>query len=198
MSTGPGGCCFSCGCVREMEAGVVESCGKFNRVVPAGCYMVCCPIERMVRTVSLKIQYLDIACDTKTRDNVFVRVIVAVQYRVMPDKVPSAVYKLTDPQSQIRSYVFDVVRGSVPRLDLDAAFASKDDVANSVKTHLQQLMMEYGYEIVATLVIDIDPNAHVKAAMNDINGKILCSWCFLCLIFLFIFSFLVFSFFSST
>jgi regulator of protease activity HflC (stomatin/prohibitin superfamily) len=133
--------------------------------------MVCWPMENVVRSISLKIQYMDIACDTKTKDNVFVRVVVAVQYRVMPDKVPSAYYKLTDPRSQIRSYVFDVVRSSVPRLDLDAAFASKDDVANSVKTHLQQLMMEYGYEIVATLVIDIDPNPHVKAAMNDIMGK---------------------------
>jgi regulator of protease activity HflC (stomatin/prohibitin superfamily) len=145
--------------------------GKFSRVVPAGCYLVCWPIENLVGSVSLKIQYMDIACDTKTKDNVFVRVVVAVQYRVMPDKVPSAYYKLTDPRSQIRSYVFDVVRGAVPRLDLDAAFASKDDVAHSVRHHLQQLMAEYGYEIVATLVIDIDPNPHVKAAMNDIMGK---------------------------
>lgn len=129
------------------------------------------PCETLTSRVSLRIQYLDIACDTKTKDNVFVKVVVAVQYKVMEDKVPSAFYKLTDPRSQIRSYVFDVVRSSIPRLDLDEAFASKDDVANNVKNQLSHLMSEYGYEIIAALVIDLDPNSHVKDAMNEINGK---------------------------
>jgi regulator of protease activity HflC (stomatin/prohibitin superfamily) len=114
---------------------------------------------------------MEMACDTKTKDNVFVKVVVAVQYRVMVDKVPSAYYKLTDASQQIRSYVFDVIRGSVPRMELDEAFASKDDIANSVKTQLEALMAEYGYEIVAALVIDLDPNEHVKGAMNDIMGE---------------------------
>lgn len=125
----------------------------------------------MTSTVSLRVQYLDVTCDTKTRDNVFVKVVVAVQYKVVEEKVPSAYYKLTDAKSQIRSYVFDVVRSSIPRMDLDQAFASKDDVANSVKSQLTSLMSEYGYEITAALVIDLDPNGHVKAAMNDINAS---------------------------
>jgi regulator of protease activity HflC (stomatin/prohibitin superfamily) len=88
----------------------------------------------------------------------------------MEDKIPSAFYKLTDARSQIRSYVYDVIRSSIPRLDIDAAFASKDEVANAVKAQLESLMSEYGYQIIAALVIDLDPNPHVKAAMNDING----------------------------
>lgn len=89
----------------------------------------------------------------------------------MEDKVPSAYYKLTDNKRQIMSYVFDVIRGSVPRMELDEAFASKDHIANAVKDQLSHSMSEYGYEIVATLVVDLDPNQHVKAAMNEINGK---------------------------
>lgn len=88
----------------------------------------------------------------------------------MEDKVPSAYYKLTDNRGQIRSYVFDVIRGSVPRMELDEAFASKDHIANAVKDQLSHAMAEYGYEIVATLVVDLDPNQNVKAAMNEING----------------------------
>lgn len=108
-------------------------------------------------------------------NDLFVLYLLIVQYRVMADKVPSAYYKLTDARSQIRSYVFDVVRSSIPRLELDEAFASKDDVANNVKNQLATLMEEYGYEILAALVIDLDPNQHVKAAMNDINGtEIIC------------------------
>eukprot|EP01039_Chlorochromonas_danica_P002509 gene2509-2747_t len=163
--------CMCCGCVQEMDAGVIENCGKFSRVVPAGWVCLMYPCEQVVRSVSLRVQYLDVSCDTKTKDNVFVRVVVAVQYKVIEDKVPSAFYKLTDPQAQIRSYVFDVVRSSVPRLDLDSAFASKDDIANSVKNQLAQQMLEYGYEIIAALVIDLDPNKHVKDAMNEINAS---------------------------
>jgi regulator of protease activity HflC (stomatin/prohibitin superfamily) len=94
-----------------------------------------------------------------------------VQYKVVEDKVPSAYYKLTDPKSQIRSYVYDVVRSAIPRLELDDAFASKYEVADAVKNQLSVLMSEYGYEIIAALVIDLDPNPHVKAAMNEINGE---------------------------
>lgn len=88
----------------------------------------------------------------------------------MPDKVPSAYYKLTDSTSQIKSYVFDVIRGSIPQMELDQAFESKDHIANAVKEQLSVSMSDYGYEIVATLVTDLDPNDHVKAAMNEING----------------------------
>lgn len=95
----------------------------------------------------------------------------SVQYRVLEDKVPSAYYKLTDNRRQIMSYVFDVIRGSVPRMELDEAFESKDHIANAVKDQLSLAMAEYGYEIVATLVVDLDPSDYVKSAMNDINGK---------------------------
>jgi regulator of protease activity HflC (stomatin/prohibitin superfamily) len=120
-----------------MNAGVVENCGKFSKVAPAGFVCLSWPWESLVKTLSLKIQNIDVPCDTKTKDNVFVKVIVSVLFKVVEDKVPSAHYKLTDPQSQIRSYVFDVIRSSIPRLELDEAFASKDDVAHAVKSQLQ-------------------------------------------------------------
>jgi regulator of protease activity HflC (stomatin/prohibitin superfamily) len=88
----------------------------------------------------------------------------------MEDKVPSAYYKLTDPVSQIRSYVSDIIRSSVPRLGLDNVFETKDEIANSIKSHLAELMASFGYEIIVVLVINIDPNPIVKAAMNEING----------------------------
>ena len=94
-----------------------------------------------------------------------------VQYKVVDSKVPSAYYKLTDPNAQIRSYVFDVIRSSVPRMDLDDVFASKSGLAESVKNQLQSLMSDYGYEIIAALVTEINPDHHVKRAMNEINGE---------------------------
>jgi regulator of protease activity HflC (stomatin/prohibitin superfamily) len=99
-----------------------------------------------------------------------VSVSVVVQYRVMENKVASAYYKLMDPKAQISSYVYDVIRSTLPKLELDEAFASKDEIAYAVKSQLTSLMFEYGFEIVAALVVDLSPNAHVKQAMNEING----------------------------
>jgi regulator of protease activity HflC (stomatin/prohibitin superfamily) len=154
-----------------MDAGVVENCGKFEYIAPAGCLCLIWPCYQLINTVSLKIQHFEVACDTKTKDNVFVKVVVAVQYKVVEDKVPSAYYKLTDPKNQIKSYVFDVVRSSMPRMELDQAFASKDELAQAVKHQLSEQMSDYGYEIIASLVVDLDPNQHVKDAMNEINAS---------------------------
>jgi regulator of protease activity HflC (stomatin/prohibitin superfamily) len=158
-------------CVNEAEAGVVENCGKFSRVIPAGCTCLIWPVETFRAKINLKIQHLEISCDSKTKDNVFVQVIVAVQFKVIEDKVSSAFYKLTDPHAQIRSYVNDVVRSTIPSLELDAAFSSKETVAHNVLDRLSHLMIEYGYQIIACLVVDINPDARVKFAMNEIMGK---------------------------
>lgn len=154
-----------------MDAGIVENCGKFDRVLPAGCVCINCITEQIVARLPLSLLYLEATCDTKTKDNVFVKVAVAVQFKVMEDKVPSAYYKLSDRNAQIKSYIYDVVRSAVPRMELDQAFASKDDIAIAVKEQLEQQMAEYGYKILAALVIDIDPNNYVKSAMNEINAS---------------------------
>ena len=103
-------------------------------------------------------------------DDVFVKLKVSVQYKVIKDKVYDAFYKLDYPHDQITSYVFDVVRAEVPKMRLDDVFVKKDDIAIAVKTELNDAMMDYGYDIIKTLVTDIDPDAQVKAAMNRINA----------------------------
>ena len=120
--------------------------------------------------MSLKIQQLDVIIETKTLDDVFVKLKVSVQFKVIKDKVYEAFYKLDYPHDQITSYVFDVVRAEVPKMKLDDVFVKKDDIAIAVKSELNDAMMEYGYDIIKTLVTDIDPDAQVKAAMNRINA----------------------------
>eukprot|EP01038_Epipyxis_sp_PR26KG_P007452 gene7452-10158_t len=162
-------CCLVC--VGESTAGIVENCGKFYSVVPAGLTCIFCPFYNLASTISLRIQHVEVACDTKTKDNVFVKVIVAVQYKVVNEQVPAAYYKLTDPRAQIQSYVFDVIRSTVPTMNLDDSFSSKDVVANAVKSQLSTRLADYGYVIHATLVVDIDPDFRVKSAMNDIMAS---------------------------
>ena len=156
--------------VREQTAVIVERLGKFNRVANSGFGLIIPFIDRKTATVNLRVQQLDVEIETKTKDNVFVKLKVSVQFMVVKETVYDAFYKLEYPHDQITSYVFDVVRAEVPKLKLDDVFERKDDIAIAVKRELNEAMTTYGYTIINTLVTDIDPDIQVKNAMNRINA----------------------------
>jgi regulator of protease activity HflC (stomatin/prohibitin superfamily) len=157
--------------IKQQTAGIVERFGKFQSIRQSGLQFKVPLVDRIVGKMSLKIQQLDVIIETKTKDDVFVKLKVSVQYKVIKDKVYDAFYKLDYPQDQITSYVFDVVRAEVPKMKLDDVFVKKDDIAIAVKSELNDAMMEYGYDIIKTLVTDIDPDPQVKEAMNRINAS---------------------------
>ena len=157
--------------INQQTAGVIERFGKFHSIRQSGLQLKIPIIDRIAGKLSLKIQQLDVVIETKTKDDVFVKIKVSVQYKVIKEKVYDAFYKLDFPHEQITSYVFDVVRAEVPKMILDDVFLKKDDIAIAVKSELNVAMMEYGYDIIKTLVTDIDPDAQVKEAMNRINAS---------------------------
>lgn len=164
-------CCCCAVCVRQQNVGIIEELGQFKRFVEPGFHCVMWPVQGVTGTLSLRIQQIDVVCETKTKDNVFVQCSVAVQYRVVVENAYDAWYRLSDPRGQIQSYVFDVIRSTVPRLELDEAFASKEDIASAVMSQLENVMHEYGYKILNTLVTDLSPDERVKASMNEINAS---------------------------
>ena len=157
--------------VKQQSAAVVERFGKFLSVRHSGLQIKIPLVDNVTGRLSLRIQQLDVVVETKTKDDVFVKIKVSVQYKVIKDKVYDAFYKLDFPQDQITSYVFDVVRAEVPKMILDDVFEKKDDVAVAVKTELNDAMLNYGFDIIKTLVTDIDPDAQVKDSMNRINAS---------------------------
>jgi len=156
--------------VKQQTAVVVERLGKFHSVRYAGLNFKIPLIDTKSRPINLRIQQLDVIVETKTKDDVFVHLKVSTQFQIPKDRVKDAYYKLEDPSAQITSYIFDVVRAEVPKMRLDDVFERKDDIAVAIKSELNDAMMEYGYNIIKTLVTDIDPDAQVKAAMNRINA----------------------------
>jgi regulator of protease activity HflC (stomatin/prohibitin superfamily) len=157
--------------VKQQTAAIVERFGKFQSIRQSGLHLKIPLIDRISGRLSLKIQQLVVLIETKTLDDVFVRLKVSVQFKVIKTKVYDAFYKLDYPHDQITSYVFDVVRAEVPKMKLDDVFVKKDDIAIAVKSELNQAMMDYGYDIIKTLVTDIDPDPQVKEAMNRINAS---------------------------
>lgn len=156
--------------VKQQTAAVVERLGKFTAVRQSGFQFLIPIVDRIAGRVNLRIQQLDVLVETKTKDDVFVKIKVSVQFVILMEKIYEAFYKLENPHDQITSYVFDVVRAEVPKLKLDYVFEKKDDIANAIKRELQEAMNTYGYDIIKALVTDIDPAQQVKEAMNRINA----------------------------
>ena len=157
--------------VKQQSAAVVERFGRFVSVRQSGLQIKIPIIDSVAGRLSLRIQQLDVVVETKTKDDVFVKLKVSVQFKVIKEKVYDAFYKLDNPGDQITSFIFDVVRAEVPKLILDDVFLKKDDIAIAVKSELQDAMTEYGFQIIKTLVTDIDPDAQVKESMNRINAS---------------------------
>lgn len=156
--------------VKQQTAAIIENFGKFSSIRNSGLQLKIPVVQRIAGRVNLKIQQLDVLVETKTKDDVFVRLKISVQFQVIKENVYDAFYKLQSPNDQITSYVFDVVRAEVPKMKLDDVFERKDNIAIAVKRELNEAMVNYGYDIIKTLVTDIDPDIQVKDAMNRINA----------------------------
>jgi regulator of protease activity HflC (stomatin/prohibitin superfamily) len=156
--------------VQTSQVAIVQRLGKFARVAGPGLNWKTPFIESVVYRMSMKVQQFDVQVETKTQDNVFVQIPVSIQYKVIPEAVESAFYKLTNPVKQIESMVYNVVLGHVPKMKLDDTFLNQADIANDLRDNLDGSMKEYGYSIVKVLISDIVPDQKVKAAMNDINA----------------------------
>lgn len=157
--------------VKQQTIAILERFGKFNSLKGPGLHFKIPVLDRIAGKINLKIQQLDVLVETKTYDDVFVKMKVSVQYMILKDSVYEAFYKLQNPQDQITSYVFDTVRAEVPKMKLDDVFVRKDDIANAIKRELGEAMNDYGYGIVKALVTDIDPDEEVKISMNRINAS---------------------------
>ena len=155
--------------VEQQFAYIVERFGRFVRIAQPGLNFKIPFIESISGRVNMRVMQLDVEVETKTLDDVFIHILTSVQYRILPNKIYEAYYTLNDPRGQIQAFVFDVVRARVPAIKLDDVFSKKDDIANSVREELHEVMSEFGYDIIKALVTDISPDAKVKAAMNEIN-----------------------------
>src|SRR6516225_2248151 len=157
--------------VHQQTKEIIERLGRFHRLANPGLNVKIPILDKRVWKVELRVQQLSVTVETKTKDNVFVKVPVAVQYRAIPDRAADTYYQLTDDEEQLTSYVLDVVRAKVPTLALDEVFEKKDDIAAAVKEHLDETMKSFGWEVLSALVTDVDPAENVKAAMNEIQAQ---------------------------
>jgi len=163
-------CCFS---VSSGTVKMVERFGAFKNIARPGCNTKVPCIDCISGTISMRLQQMEVSCDTKSKDNVFLTIRVAIQYSVIAEDkaINDAHYRLTNPRTQIESYVYDVIRSTVPKIDLDDVFITKEQVAHDILSNLKEAMGTFGYQILSTPITDIDPDREVKRAMNEINKQ---------------------------
>lgn len=157
--------------VRQQSVAIIERFGRYQTTAGSGIHVrLPFGIDKIAARVQLRLLQSEIVVETKTKDNVFVTLNVATQYRVNEENVTDAYYKLMKPEAQIKSYIEDALRSSVPKLTLDELFEKKDEIALEVQHQVAEEMSTYGYIIVKTLITKVEPDAEVKQSMNEINA----------------------------
>lgn len=157
--------------VRQQTVVIIERFGKYQTTSGSGIHVrLPFGIDKIAARIQLRLLQSEIVVETKTKDNVFVTLNVATQYRVNEQNVTDAYYKLMRPEAQIKSYIEDALRSSVPKLTLDELFEKKDEIALEVQHQVAEEMSTYGYVIVKTLITKVEPDAEVKQSMNEINA----------------------------
>ena len=157
--------------VRQQSVAIIERFGRYHKTSSSGInFRLPLGIDKIAARVQLRLLQSEIVVETKTQDNVFVTMNVATQYRVNENNVIDAYYKLMRPEAQIKSYIEDALRSSVPKLTLDELFEKKDEIALEVQKQVAEEMSTYGYIIVKTLITKVEPDAEGKQSMNEINA----------------------------
>ncbi|HEM3663670.1 TPA: SPFH domain-containing protein [Streptococcus suis] len=157
--------------VKQQTVAIIERFGKYQKTSTSGInFKIPFGVDVIAARIQLQMLQSEIVVETKTQDNVFVTMNVATQYRVNENNVTDAYYKLMHPEAQIKSYIEDALRSSVPKLTLDELFEKKDEIALEVQKQVAEEMSTYGYVIVKTLITKVEPDAEVKQSMNEINA----------------------------
>jgi len=163
--------CICCTTVETGSVKIVERCGKYQDIANPGLtfLMPCCDVPS--NPISMRLQQIEVGCEVKTKDNVFTHMKVSIQFQIVKEdnSIWKAYYRLTNPRSQIEAYVYDVIRSTVPKIELDDVFTTKEEISAEISACLKEHMADFGYEILATPITDIEPNAEVKRAMNENN-----------------------------
>lgn len=142
--------------------------GKFDKFLHPGMHILKWPMEREAGRVSMRIQQLDVDCETKSRDHVYLRMHVSIQYQTNSTHLYESFYTLSSPIRQFTSNVHDIVRSTMPQLDLDDIFSAQDTIAQNFHDLLNDSMNQYGYLVHHVLITRIWPNEHVQQSMNEI------------------------------
>lgn len=164
--------------VEQQTAAIIERLGKFHKVAYAGLHVKMPIIDKIVYRSNLRTLDNSFEIDAKTKDNVTVGINVSTQFYVdnrekttdLNGGICKSYYTLSNPKAQMKAFLSDALRSSIPQYTLDEVFEKKEDIANDVNNIVTSKMESYGFVIVQTLITGIALPHEVEASMNKINA----------------------------
>lgn len=161
-----------CAVVQTSDVAAMEMCGQYRPdPLGAGCHCYLWPICDIAEFETLRLKTLNVDLNTKTVDDVFVKLTVAVNYQVNREKIYDAFYRLSNRERQMYAYTCDSLRSFICSKTLDEAFAGKGECAGYLREHLSPIFEAFGVQLVTVLVTDIVADRRVQDAMNEINSS---------------------------
>jgi regulator of protease activity HflC (stomatin/prohibitin superfamily) len=155
--------------VRQQTVALVESFGKFSRVLHPGVnFIKPFPFEAVVQRVDLRVTEHQSEVEVKTKDNMFVNLPTSLMVKVNPDRAADSFYKLEDADEQITRWVMPVIRSIVSQMTLEELYSDKERIVREVQDELSHKLVEYGFDVVAVLIDQPQIDASVQASFNRV------------------------------
>lgn len=155
---------------KNKHVSVIVTFGKFSTVKEAGLsFKLPWPIQAVDKVLPLNILQLSTTLELKTNDNLFIKYPINVQYHVVDAE--KAAYELDDPETQIISYVSNLVRSEVGKKTFLELYNVRDEIQDVIEEVLSAKMKEFGFRIVAVLVDEPIPTSDVQNSYNSVTAS---------------------------
>lgn len=99
---------------------------------------------------------------------------MSLVFRVNIKEPYNVFYRVDRLTDQLDSYIKDIIRAKIPCLDLDEIFLDLVSIKEDMRQRLSAVLEHFGYILLDTLIVDLNPHKKVQESMNEIQvGKIL-------------------------
>jgi regulator of protease activity HflC (stomatin/prohibitin superfamily) len=149
--------------VYQYEKGVKFTLGKYTGMLGPGLRYIIPIIERLEK-LDLRVVTVDIPKqEVMTKDNVPVRINGVVYFKVRDPE--AAILKIQDFHYAISQYSLTALRDVVGNEELDSVLTERDRIAKEIETILDKETDEWGLEVTAIKLQDIELPENMKRVM---------------------------------
>ncbi len=149
--------------INQYERGIVLTLGSYSYTLEPGLKVIVPIFQRLIR-VDIRITTSDIPQqEVITKDNVPVGINAVVYFQVT--KPEDAVLKIQDYTYAVTQYAQTALRDVIGGVELDSLLIDRQKIADEIKKLVDQETTEWGVDVTAIKIQDIELPADMKRAM---------------------------------
>lgn len=149
--------------IDQYERGIILTLGSYSYTLEPGLKIVIPIIQRLIK-VDIRITTSDIPQqEVITKDNVPVGINAVVYFQVT--KPEDAVLKIQDYTYAVTQYAQTALRDVIGGVELDSLLVDRQKIADEIKKLVDSETTEWGVDVTAIKIQDIELPADMKRAM---------------------------------